>query len=37
MLERLLLPPHVTDSLRYRFIETLPLNLLLLLVSLLRE
>ena len=26
MLERLLLPSHVTDSLRFRFIETLPLK-----------
>jgi len=41
MLERLLLSSHVTDSLmnslRYRFIETLLLNLLLSLASSLRE
>jgi len=37
MLKRLLLLSHVTDSLHFRFIETLLLNLLLLLISLLRK
>ncbi len=37
MLERLLLSSHVTDSSRFRFIEILLLNLLLLLISLLRK